>query len=225
MMWQRTIATVGVATLTVVVAGVGLAAAQSPRVESGLAFLEQPTPSTSPTTAPTTTQPSGPTAATTPTTPPPPPQVTAIGDSVMLGAKGALEAKIPGIHVNAAVSRQFGNGIDIIRELKAAGQLAPVVVIGLGTNGTITDGHMAALQQLLADRQRVIFLNLKVPRSWEAGDNAVIQNWVPKFGNAVLINWNGEGSLHPEYFYEDHIHLNTAGRTRYADLIAAQINP
>ena len=39
---------------------------------------------------------------------------------------------------------------------------------------------MAALQQLLADRQRVIFLNLKVPRSWEAGDNAVIQKWVPE---------------------------------------------
>jgi hypothetical protein len=227
MMWQRTIATVGVVTLAVVVAGVGLASAQSPRVESGLAFLQQTTPSTSPTTVPTT-QPAGstaPTAPTTPTTPPPAPQVTAIGDSVMLGAKGALEAKIPNIHVDAAVSRQFGNGIDIIRQLKAAGQLAPVVVIGLGTNGTITDGHMAALQPLLADRQRVIFLNLKVPRSWEAGDNAVIQEWVPKFGNAVLINWNGEGSLHPEYFYEDHIHLNTAGRTRYADLIAAQINP
>ena len=45
--------------------------------------------------------------------------MTAIGDSVMLGAKGALEAKIPGIHVDAAVSRQFGNGIDIIRQLKA----------------------------------------------------------------------------------------------------------
>ena len=50
--------------------------------------------------------------------------MTAIGDSVMLGAKGALEAKIPGIHVDAAVSRQFGNGIDLIRQLKDAGQLS-----------------------------------------------------------------------------------------------------
>jgi hypothetical protein len=115
--------------------------------------------------------------------------------------------------------------IDLVRALKASGQLSPVVVIHLGTNGRITDEQMAALQPLLADRQRVIFLNLKVPRSWEAGDNAVIQSWVPKFGNAVLINWNGEGSLHPEFFYGDHIHLNTAGQARYADLVAAQINP
>jgi len=226
LMWQRTILTCSIAIVTVLVAGVGLASAQSPRIESGLAFLTQPSTTTTTVTTPATTQPgAAPTTPTTPTVPPPAPQVTAIGDSVMLGAKGALEAKIPGIHVDAAVSRQFGNGIDIIRQLKESGQLSPVVVIGLGTNGTITDGHMAALQQLLADRQRVIFLNLKVPRSWEAGDNAVIQKWVPQFGNAVLINWNGEGSLHPEFFYEDHIHLNTAGRTRYADLIAAQINP
>jgi peptidoglycan/LPS O-acetylase OafA/YrhL len=226
LMWQRTILTCSIAIVTVLVAGVGLASAQSPRIESGLAFLTQPSTSTTTVATPAPTQPgNAPTTPTTPTVPPPAPQVTAIGDSVMLGAKGALETKIPGIHVDAAVSRQFGNGIDIIRQLKDTGQLSPVVVIGLGTNGTITDGHMAALQQLLADRQRVIFLNLKVPRSWEAGDNAVIQKWVPQFGNAVLINWNGEGSLHPEFFYDDHIHLNTAGRTRYADLIAAQINP
>jgi peptidoglycan/LPS O-acetylase OafA/YrhL len=229
LMWQRTLLTFGITTLTVAVAGIGLASAQSPRIEAGLQFLTQtssttaPSPTTVPTTQPGTPAPS--TATTAPTVPPPPTPVTAIGDSVMLGAKGALEAKIPGIHVDAAVSRQFGNGIDVIRALKAAGQLAPVVVIHLGTNGVITDGHMAALQQLLADRQRVIFLNLKVPRSWEAGDNAVIQNWVPKFGNAVLINWNGEGSVHPEFFYGDHIHLNTAGQARYADLVAAQINP
>jgi hypothetical protein len=222
-----------VVTLAVAVVGVGLASAQSPRIESGLAFLTDPatTPTSTPADTTPATQPSGdPTAttappATTPTLPPPPPQVTAIGDSVMLGAKGALETTIPGINVDAAVSRQFGNGIDRIRQLKDAGQLSPVVVVHLGTNGVITDGHMAAMQQLLADRQRVVFVNLKVPRSWEAGDNDMIQRWVPRFANAVLINWNGEGSLHPEFFYDDRFHLNNAGRARYAQLIAAQINP
>jgi peptidoglycan/LPS O-acetylase OafA/YrhL/lysophospholipase L1-like esterase len=214
----RSLATTGVVVLGVTVAGVGLATAQPPRVEAGLQFLVA---SSSSTTTSTTAPP-----ANAPTTAPaPPPAVTAIGDSVMLGAKGALEAKIPGIQVNAAVSRQFGTAIDIIEQLKAAGQLSPVVVIHLGTNGVITDGHMQRLKDLLADRQRVIFLNTFVPRSWQNGDNDVIQRWVPQFGNAVLVNWNGEGSLHPEYFYSDHIHVNPAGQQRYADLIAAQINP
>jgi peptidoglycan/LPS O-acetylase OafA/YrhL len=215
----RTMATAAVVLLGVTVAGVGLAAAQSPRLEAGLQFLvsTSSTTTTTPTTAPPAAAPS--------TAPAPPPGVTAIGDSVMLGAKGALEQRIPGIQVDAAVSRQFGTAIDIIEARKAAGQLAPVVVVHLGTNGTITDGHMQRLKDLLADRQRVIFLNTFVPRSWQNGDNEVIQRWIPQFGNAVLVNWNGEGSLHPEYFYSDHIHLNTAGQQRYADLVAAQINP
>jgi peptidoglycan/LPS O-acetylase OafA/YrhL/lysophospholipase L1-like esterase len=219
-MWTRTAATFGVVFLAVTMTGVGLAAAQPPRIESGLQFLVSS--ATSSTTTTTTPPASG---ATTPTTKPAPPAVTAIGDSVMLGAKGALETKIPGIHVDAAVSRQFGTAIDVIEALKNSGQLAPVVVIHLGTNGVITPGHMQRLKDLLADRQRVVFLNLFVPRSWQNGDNAVLQEWIPKFANAVLINWNGEGSLHPEYFYPDHIHVNTSGREAYADLVAAQINP
>lgn len=219
LMWQRTIALGAVVTIGVALAGVGLASGQPARIESGLKFLSV----TDPTTTTTTTKPGTPTTA--PTTPPPPPQVTAIGDSVMQGAAAALVQKIPGIHVDAVKNRQFGSAIDLIRALKDSGQLSPVVVIHLGTNGVITDGHMEALQPLLADRQRVIFLNLKVPRSWEPGDNDVIQRWVPKFGNAVLINWNGEGALHPEFFYSDGTHVNGTGMIRYADLVAAQINP
>ena len=40
LMWQRTILTCSIAIVTVLVAGVGLASAQSPRIESGLAFLD-----------------------------------------------------------------------------------------------------------------------------------------------------------------------------------------
>ncbi len=216
-MWQRTLATCGIVVLAVGIAGMGLASAQEPRIESGLQFLVAPATDT---TTTTTTVP----GVAPPTEAPAPPQVTAIGDSVMLGAKGALEAKIPGIHVDAAVSRQFGNGLDLIRALKDSGQLSPIVVIHLGTNGVITDGHMEALKVLLADRQKVIFLNLFVPRSWQNGDNAEIQKYVPQFPNGTLINWNGEGSTHPEMFYGDHIHVKPEGQIHYADLVAAAVN-
>ncbi len=220
-LWQRTIAVCAVVTAAVALTAVGLASGQSPRLEPGLQFLNSTDPTTSPTTV--TTVPGA--ATTTPTQPAPTPEVTAIGDSVMLGAQGALEAKIPGIHVDAIKSRQFGSVIDLVRALKDSNQLSPVVVIHLGTNGRIVDDQMAALQPLLADRQRVIFLNVKAPRSWEGEDNDTIQRWVPKFANAVLINWNGEGSLHPEYFFGDGIHVKTDGQIHYADLIASQINP
>ncbi len=220
-MWQRTVALGGAVTIAGSLAMVGLASGQPARIQSGLQFLNSAASSTTTTT--TTTPPGAPTPA--PTVPAPPPQVTAVGDSVMLGSKGALEQKIPGIRVDAVTSRQFGSSIDLIRLLKDAGQLSPVVVVHLGTNGRIVDAHMEALKPLLADRERVIFLNVKVPRSWEAGDNDVIQRWVPQFGNAILINWNGEVSNHPEWLYEDGTHVNADGQIRYAELIAEQINP
>ena len=232
-LWQQTAAIVSAVVIAIAVAGIGLASGQPARIESGLRFLSVQTPTTTPATKPASTAPPATTvpgaAPTTPTTTPAPPApapaVTAIGDSVMKGAEAALREKIPNIAVDAAISRQFGTAIDLIRALKDSGQLGRVVVIHLGTNGRITDEHMDALKPLLADRQRVIFLNVKVPRTWEAGDNDVLQRKIPEFGNAVLINWNGEGTLHPEYFYGDHIHVNGTGMIRYAELVAAQINP
>ena len=86
LMWQRTLATVGIVTVAVVGAGVGLASGQPARVEAGLKFLDSSDPTSS------TTKPGTP--VTLPTTPAPPPQVTAIGDSVMKGAQTALEQRI-----------------------------------------------------------------------------------------------------------------------------------
>lgn len=225
--WQNTLAIGAAVLVAVIVAGIGLASGQPARIESGLRFLTvEESSTTTATTAVPAPVPPGAVTTTPPTAAaPPPPMVTAIGDSVMKGAEAALREKIPGIHVDAAISRQFGHSIDIIRALKDAGQLGQVVVIHLGTNGRITNEHMDALKPLLADRQRVIFLNVKVPRSWEASDNEVLQRKIPEFENAVLINWNGEATLHPDLFYGDRIHVNGTGTIHYANLVAAQINP
>ena len=62
----------------------------------------------------------------------------AIGDSVMLGAKGALEARMPGIYVDAAVNRQVKAGADLAATLKAQGAIGRAAVVHLGTNGVTT---------------------------------------------------------------------------------------
>jgi lysophospholipase L1-like esterase len=146
------------------------------------------------------------------------PRITAIGDSVMLGAKTALEQRLGDVRVDAAVSRQFGNAIDIVREWHGAGILSDTVVIHMGTNGLITQGHIDAMMDILKDRKRVVFLNLKVPRRWEQPDNDVLGGNIPKYKNAVLI----VAAAHPEWFYEDGFHLRPDGQRAYADLIAQQ---
>src|SRR5258708_1748543 len=58
-------------------------------------------------------------------------QVTAVGDSVMLDYRDPLKTAVPGINVDAAVSRQWSDGEEILRSLKAGGQLGGDVIVGL----------------------------------------------------------------------------------------------
>ena len=67
--------------------------------------------------------------------------VTAVGDSVMLDYQADPEADIPGVDVEAAVSRQRDTGEQILQELRSEGRLGSVVVVALGTNGPLTSAE------------------------------------------------------------------------------------
>jgi peptidoglycan/LPS O-acetylase OafA/YrhL/lysophospholipase L1-like esterase len=221
-------ATAGVLCLAIVLVAVGLANGQSPPITPGLdvraAAAQTPVTTTTPTTTPQATEPGAVPPPVTQPAVPPIPRITAIGDSVMLGAKPALEQRLGSVVVDATVSRQFGHAIDLVRALHDQGRLSDTVVVHMGTNGLITQGHLDAMQDLLKDRKRVVFLNLKVPRRWEQPDNDVLAANVPKWPNAVLIDWHAVGNAHPEWFYDDGFHLRPDGQRAYADLVAQQTN-
>ena len=61
--------------------------------------------------------------------------VTAVGDSVMLDYQAALQADVPGIDVEAAVSRQWSTGEQLLQQLRSEGRLGSVVVVALSTTG------------------------------------------------------------------------------------------
>jgi hypothetical protein len=221
--------TTGAVALCVVLAAVGLATGRPAPIPPGLDVeaAAARTPATTPTTVPTTATTAPGAAPVTPAPTPGPvrPRVTAVGDSVMLGARAALQQVIGDVYVDADTSRQFGTAIDVVRGLKVAGLLSDTVVIHMGTNGVITSEQMEALMDILKDTPRVVFLNLKVPRSWEARNNDVISSYVPQYPNAVKIDWHAIGNAHPEYFYGDGIHLRPDGARAYATLIAEQMLP
>ncbi len=229
-MAARTAVLGGSLLLGVVLVTVGLANGQPAPIPPGLDLKAASAAQTSGLTTPLPTTP----ASTVPGAVPPPvtqpanpaiPRVTLIGDSVMVGASTAIVQALGPVRIDAAVSRQFGTAITILQEIKAAGQLSNTVVIHMGTNGVITQGHMDAIMAVLKDTPRVIFINLKVPRSWESLDNGVLASNVAKYPNAKLIDWHTIGDAHPEYFYEDGIHLNPTGQRAYAELIRQQTSP
>jgi peptidoglycan/LPS O-acetylase OafA/YrhL len=145
--------------------------------------------------------------------------VVAVGDSVMLGARKALENEIEGIRVNAVVSRQFPEVFRVVMSLKESGKLPALVVIHTGTNGTIDEKKFVRMMEALHDCKRVAIFNLRVPRSWQEANNKILARVVPQYPNAVLIDWHQESSTRDGIFYKDGIHLKyPKGAAFYASL-------
>ena len=169
---------------------------------------------------------------TTTTTPPGPGfvagRVTAIGDSVLLDAKPDLVADIPGVDIEAAVSRQWVSGIALVQRLKAEDQLGAVVVVDLGTNGPISVGQFRAMMDVLAGASLVVLLTVHLPASysWANSVNAVIEAEVPRYRNARLADFNALADRHPQWFGPDGVHMpiGGTGAKAMAQLIATTID-
>jgi hypothetical protein len=149
----------------------------------------------------------------------------AVGDSVMLGAAREMQRVMPGLTVDAKVSRHMGAAIDILRQRRQTSPSDQFVVIHIGDNGFIKPGQFDELLQLVKDVPRVIVFNLKEPRRWEEANNLIITDTVRRYPNAVLIDWRSIGLAHPEYFGKDGIHIGTAGARAYTLLIVEQVMP
>lgn len=149
--------------------------------------------------------------------------VVAIGDSVMLGAAMELALRIPVLDIDGAVGRHASEVPAILRERRANGQMSDVVVIHIGSNGTYTTEQFDAIMAELSDVPRVLMMNVKVPREWEASNNAVIQEGVQRYPNAYLIDWYGLSVGRPDFFRADGYHLVPPGAVAYIDLLEEHI--
>jgi len=150
--------------------------------------------------------------------------VSAIGDSVMLGAVGRLQKDIHGLTVvDAEVGLQVYAATDTLRYRRASGQLGDVVIVHLGNNGTFTRGQFDEIMRILSGVDRVVFINVTVPRAWEEPNNEVIAEGVQRYPNAVLVDWHSASADRPEIFYNDGYHLRPRGQRLYADLISSYL--
>ena len=148
------------------------------------------------------------------------PSTTAIGDSVMLGAVPELQRRMPDIQIDAAVGRQVSTVIGIVQKLAASNELGQVVVLHIGNNGTFSSSQFDTLMSLIGPQHTVVFIDVKADRDWASENNRVIEQGVARYPNASLLDWLRLSQSHPEYFYDDGIHLRPAGQVAYAQLIA-----
>jgi hypothetical protein len=150
-------------------------------------------------------------------------RVSAVGDSVMLGAASSLLRVFPDLDVDAEVGRQSATLIDVIQQRLDAGTLGDVVVVQVGNNGTVSSAQMDEILHLLQDVRRVVVVNVRLPRTWEESNNTIIAATVANYDNAVLANWYEASKDNPDYFVRDRVHLRAAGAAAFAETILEAI--
>ncbi len=150
-------------------------------------------------------------------------RVTAVGDSVMLGAAKPLRKKLDNLEVmDAAVGMYPMDAIEILRSRSASGELGDTIIVHVGANGPFSAKEFDEMMEVLGDR-RAVFVNIKVPRTWETPNNEVLTEGTREYPNASLVDWYSVGVAHPEYFWDDGIHLRPEGATAYANLISKSL--
>jgi hypothetical protein len=149
--------------------------------------------------------------------------ITAVGDSVMIGAAGELNRALDNPAIQADVGLQAADAIAILQRRRAAGTLGDVVVVHIGTNGTFTAEQFDEMMRVLTDVPRVVFVNAKAPRPWEQPNNNMLADGVRHYPNAELVDWHAASANRPELFVDDGVHLQPEGQRLYADLIAEHL--
>jgi hypothetical protein len=152
---------------------------------------------------------------------------TAHGDSVLLGAAGAMQARFgPNAYIDAKVSRQFNEGVVEARRLRDQGRLGRVVFVHLGTNGPPRAADVDAMMDALAGVEFVRFVNVRVNRKWEAATNQTLADGVARHsGRAQLVDWYGFSAGHLDWFQSDGTHLKGPGAEAFANLLASYLPP
>lgn len=146
--------------------------------------------------------------------------ITVIGDSVFLGASQSFKKICKDAVIDAKISRQVFEAIDIAKKLNKKGKLGDTVIISLGTNGNFNEATGQQLIDYLGKDRTIYWVNVYGENLDTQKDvNNTINNLVSKNDNVYLINWAKKAKKHPDWFYQDGIHLNTDGQEGFSGFI------
>ncbi len=151
-----------------------------------------------------------------------PTNAVAVGDSVMLGAAGTMGDVMPGIRVDAAISRQFIDVVDAVEWFDTSDNMPGPAIVQFGNNGITREGRLVEMLESLGDR-KIIVVNAKVARPWEREANRRTEAAAAKFDNVIVVDWYSVAAEHPEYMVSDGTHLTKEGMRVYSQMIGSEL--
>ncbi len=150
-----------------------------------------------------------------------PPRVVAFGDSVMIAAKQRLAARLGRrFSMNARVSRQANEFVDLVQRLRARGGKVDALIIQMGNNGPLFSEEMEAIHKATANVGELFLINDLAPVSWSDESDAKLAEAAESWPHTELIDWRSVVEGHQGTLTWDGLHLTPAGAGAYTRLIA-----
>ncbi|SNX54741.1 acyltransferase family protein [Thermoanaerobacterium sp. RBIITD] len=150
--------------------------------------------------------------------------ITVIGDSILIDTEPYLKELLPGIVIDGKVGRQLYQAVDVVKNLKAKGELGNTLIIELGTNGPFTEDQLLSLLKSAEPVKQIILVNVRVPRPWESIVNATLSKVASKYPHTAIVDWYSASAGHDSFFSKDAVHLQPSGARYFASLIVKTIN-
>ncbi|WP_448073327.1 acyltransferase family protein [Georgenia yuyongxinii] len=148
-------------------------------------------------------------------------EITGFGDSIVVTSADGLEARLPGVMLDAVSNRQWPDAVTAVRDRLAEGTVRRAVFLDFGTNAGVEDPALVrrVLDALGPDRL-VVVVNLYGGSYWVPEANATLAGIVADYPNAIVADWHSAISARPELLQADGIHPDLEGAYLYADVVA-----
>jgi len=148
-----------------------------------------------------------------------------VGDSVIHGAHLELKAEQRlDVALLAGTSRSFIFGVGMMQDMAAKRELAPVMVIHLGTNGPVQPELFDQIMRVLDKQKLVLFINIRVNKRWEGKVNETLAEGVKRYPTAELLDWHAHSKGQDAWFREDKTHLSHEGERVITQLLLERLD-
>lgn len=152
--------------------------------------------------------------------------VEVVGDSVVLASVPALEESLPGVAVDAEVSRSVYAALPTIQSLDAKYGKRRYVVVALATNGSIAEDQLEAILSYLGPDRRLVLVTGYGPArtTWIPGANAAISAFASAHsGQVVVADWAAAIQGKVALLAEDQVHPGPEAARIYAATVDAAL--
>lgn len=147
-------------------------------------------------------------------------EVTVLGDTVCLDAADELAKAFPMGLIDTAEGRLPADVASTYKKYAKQDVVGTNVVVCIGSDDVLKEADLNKVIDAVGKDKSLWLVNVRMPGSWCAANNALMADAAKKYDNVALVDWYAASEGHDDWFKEDGTHLTSSGAKAYAKAIA-----